>query len=53
MSALVALPHATSISAALAGWLFSIVWGLVGGVLFIFRRPQSMALENAELRTEN
>jgi hypothetical protein len=56
MSALIALPHATSISAALAGWLFSIVWGLVGGVLFIFRRPaldSELRAANGELRTDN
>jgi hypothetical protein len=41
MSALIALPHATSISASLAGWLFNVFWGLVGGVFFLSRRTAS------------
>ncbi len=39
MSALVAMPHAVSIAASLAGWLFNVCWGLIGGLLFTFRRP--------------
>lgn len=54
MHALVALPHATSISASLAGWLFSVCWGLAGGVLFNLRRAAAEPRAAAtELRTEN
>lgn len=51
MSSLVALPHALSISASLAGWLFNVCWGLVGGLLFTFRRPIATEVQNAELGT--
>jgi uncharacterized membrane protein YbhN (UPF0104 family) len=37
LSAFSALPEATAISASLAGWLFSLVWGLFGGLLFLRR----------------
>ena len=33
--ALTGLPEATAVSASLAGWLMSVVWGLLGGLLFI------------------
>lgn len=35
MSAFVGLSEATSVLASLAGWLFTVCWGLVGGLLFI------------------
>ena len=33
--ALTSLPGATAISASLVGWFMSVLWGLLGGVLFI------------------
>lgn len=56
MFSLVALPHAMSISASLAGWLFTVVWGLIGGLLFMFRKPaadSAAGTGNGGLRTEN
>lgn len=47
MSSLIGLPHALSISASLAGWLFNVFWGLVGGLLFVFRRPAQHATSDA------
>ncbi len=35
VSAMTGLPEATAVSASLAGWLMSVVWGLLGGLLFI------------------
>lgn len=35
MHALTGLPEATAVSASLAGWLMSVVWGLLGGLIFI------------------
>jgi uncharacterized membrane protein YbhN (UPF0104 family) len=35
MSALSGIPEATAVSASLAGWLMGVVWGLLGGVLFL------------------
>lgn len=35
ISAMTSLPEATAISASLAGWLMGVVWGLLGGLLFI------------------
>lgn len=35
LAALVGLPKATGVAASLAGWLFSVVWGLFGGLLFV------------------
>jgi uncharacterized membrane protein YbhN (UPF0104 family) len=33
--AMTGLPEATAVSASLAGWLMSVLWGLFGGILFI------------------
>lgn len=33
--ALTGLPEATAVAASLAGWLMGVVWGLVGGLLFV------------------
>ncbi|HEY1081983.1 MAG TPA: lysylphosphatidylglycerol synthase transmembrane domain-containing protein [Prosthecobacter sp.] len=39
------LPEATAVSASLAGWLMSVVWGLFGGLLFIAgKRPSESPL---------
>ncbi len=35
LTAFSSIPEATAISASLAGWLFSLVWGLAGGLLFV------------------
>ncbi len=54
MHALTGLPEATAVSASLVGWLMSVVWGVLGGLLFL-KGGQSAALpdEGSELRTEN
>lgn len=33
--AMTGLPEATAVSASLAGWLMTVIWGLLGGLLFI------------------
>lgn len=38
LTAFSGLPEATAISASLAGWIFNLVWGLAGGVLFLGKR---------------
>jgi len=35
VSAMTSVPEATAVSASLAGWFMSVVWGLLGGLLFI------------------
>jgi uncharacterized membrane protein YbhN (UPF0104 family) len=35
MHALSGLPEATAVSASLAGWLMNVVWGLIGGLIFL------------------
>ncbi|MCW0220075.1 MAG: flippase-like domain-containing protein [Prosthecobacter sp.] len=35
VSAMTSVPEATAVSASLAGWMMSVVWGLFGGLLFI------------------
>lgn len=37
MAVFVGLPEATSVLASLAGWLFTVCWGLLGGLLFVSR----------------
>lgn len=38
LTAFSSIPEATAISASLAGWLFSLAWGLAGGLLFMGKR---------------
>jgi hypothetical protein len=33
--ALSGVPEATAVSASLAGWLMGVIWGLLGGLLFV------------------
>lgn len=43
------LPEATAVSASLAGWFMSVIWGLFGGLLFICgskRQPSPAASPN-------
>lgn len=35
LAGLAGVPEATGVSASLAGWIFNLFWGLVGGVLFL------------------
>lgn len=35
LAGLAAVPEAVGVSASLAGWIFNLFWGLVGGVLFL------------------
>lgn len=35
LAGLAAVPEAIGVSASLAGWMFNLFWGLVGGVLFL------------------
>lgn len=39
--AMTGLPEATAVSASLAGWLMSVLWGMLGGLLFIFGTRRS------------
>ncbi|MDZ4286702.1 MAG: lysylphosphatidylglycerol synthase transmembrane domain-containing protein [Prosthecobacter sp.] len=45
--ALSGLPEATAVSASLAGWLMSVVWGLIGGLIFLRgnKRPAMPAVQ--------
>jgi uncharacterized protein (TIRG00374 family) len=43
MHALSGLPEATAVSASLVGWIMSVVWGLLGGLLFIRGRDVKVA----------
>ena len=47
MSALSGLPHSTAVAGSLAGWVFNVIWGLVGGVVFILNRPVEEPAETA------
>jgi hypothetical protein len=38
LAGIAGVPDAVGISASLAGWLFNLFWGLVGGVLFLLAR---------------
>ena len=40
MAALCGLPEATGVAASLAGWLFNVFWGLIGGAIFILFRAR-------------
>ena len=40
MAALCGLPEAVGVAASLAGWLFNVFWGLVGGAMFILFRAR-------------
>lgn len=35
LAGLASVPEAVGVSASLAGWLFSLFWGMVGGILFL------------------
>ena len=51
---LTGLPEATAVSASLVGWLMSVVWGLLGGLLFLKGgMPAAQPTENTEPGTEN
>ena len=39
MSALSGMPKSTSVAGSLAGWAFNVVWGLIGGLVFILSKP--------------
>ncbi|MGJ8672642.1 lysylphosphatidylglycerol synthase transmembrane domain-containing protein [Rubritalea sp.] len=40
LAELAGVPAATAVSASLIGFLFHVFWGLVGGCLFVFQRPE-------------
>lgn len=45
--ALTGLPQSMAISASLVGWLMGVVWGLIGGLIFVSKdRPVIVDLEN-------
>lgn len=46
--AMTGLPEATAVSASLAGWLMSVVWGIFGGLLFIRGRSLAPAEKSAQ-----
>ncbi len=45
MHGLSGIPQATAVSASLAGWLMGVVWGLLGGLLFIKGAPSPKMVE--------
>lgn len=45
--ALSGLPEAAAVSASLAGWLMSVVWGLIGGLIFLRGHKQNATPEAA------
>ena len=50
--ALTGLPGAMAVSASLAGWLMGMVWGLIGGLVFISgSRATALDLSTAEAGT--
>ncbi|GEP42138.1 lysylphosphatidylglycerol synthase transmembrane domain-containing protein [Brevifollis gellanilyticus] len=54
MHALTGLPEATAVSASLVGWLMSVAWGVLGGLLFLKGGGKaSLPSENSEAQTEN
>jgi len=45
MSALSGLPKSTAVAGSLAGWVFNVIWGLIGGVIFILTKPKTKDAE--------
>jgi uncharacterized membrane protein YbhN (UPF0104 family) len=41
LAGIAGVPDAVGISASLAGWLFNLFWGLVGGVLFLLAKQSA------------
>lgn len=39
MSAFSGLPKSTAVAGSLAGWMFNVLWGLIGGLVFILTKP--------------
>lgn len=39
MSAFSGMPASTAVAGSLAGWMFNVFWGLIGGVVFILTKP--------------
>lgn len=42
LAGLANVPEAVGVSASLAGWIFNLIWGLVGGVLFLRAKHASI-----------
>ena len=40
MSALSGLPKSTAVAGSLAGWMFNVIWGLIGGLFFLIGKPK-------------
>jgi uncharacterized membrane protein YbhN (UPF0104 family) len=47
LAGIAGVPDAVGISASLAGWLFNVFWGLVGGVLFLRSRGSTPPAQEA------
>lgn len=52
MNALTGLPEAIAVSASLAGWLMGVLWGLLGGALFILGNRRERAATPAALAAD-
>lgn len=49
LAGLAGVPEAVSVSASLAGWMFNLFWGVVGGVLFL--RSKHAPIVTSEVQT--
>lgn len=48
LAGLANVPEAVGVSASLAGWLFSLFWGMVGGVMFLRARHAAIITPEAQ-----
>jgi uncharacterized membrane protein YbhN (UPF0104 family) len=48
LAGLAAVPEAVGVSASLAGWMFSLFWGVVGGLLFLRSKHTQIVTQEAQ-----
>ncbi|WP_395743916.1 YbhN family protein [Prosthecobacter sp.] len=48
LAGLARVPEAVGVSASLAGWLFSLFWGVIGGVMFLRARHAAITAPEAQ-----
>jgi uncharacterized membrane protein YbhN (UPF0104 family) len=48
LSGLAAVPEAVAVSASLAGWLFSLFWGVIGGMMFLRSNHSPVTTQEAQ-----
>ena len=49
MSALSGIPESASVAGSLAGWLFNVIWGLIGGLVFILGKSGNEQAESVPM----